>query len=68
MHFPRNFATVLTTPVFQNADRRLLLKYLLKMKIAAPDTGYVISIGKETLKKKKERNRNTVSNRPESNI
>ena len=37
MYFPKNFAEVLRTPILQNADRLLLLKHLLKMKITAPD-------------------------------
>ena len=37
MCFPKNFAKVLRTPIVQNADRLLLMKYLLKMKIAAPE-------------------------------
>ena len=37
MCFPKNFAEVLRTPILQNSDGQLLLKYLLKMKIAAPD-------------------------------
>ena len=37
MCFPKNSADVLRTPILQNAARRLLLKYLLKIKIAAPD-------------------------------
>ena len=35
--FPENFVKVLRTPILQNAGWRLLLKYLLKFKIAAPD-------------------------------
>ena len=35
--FPENFADVLRTPILYNADRLLLLKYLLKIKIAALD-------------------------------
>ena len=55
MCFPKNFAEVLRTPILQNADRLLLLKHPLKMKIAAPDKFLVL------MKK-------MVSNRPESNV
>ena len=37
MCFPNNFTDVLRTPILQNAERLLLLKYLLKVKIAAQD-------------------------------
>ena len=37
MYFPKNVAEVLRTPILQNADRLLLLKPLLKMKITTPD-------------------------------
>ena len=37
MCFPKNFTDVLRTPVLQNAERLLFLKYLLKVKIAAWD-------------------------------
>ena len=37
MCLPKNFADVLTAPILQNADRLFFLKYLLKVKIAAPD-------------------------------
>ena len=37
MCFPKNFTDVLRTLTLQNADRLLLLKYLLKIKVAAPD-------------------------------
>ena len=37
MCFPKNFTDVLRTLTLQNADRLLLLKYLLKIKIAASD-------------------------------
>ena len=36
MHFPKNFTNVLRILTLQNAGRLLLLKYLLKIKIAAP--------------------------------
>ena len=42
MRFPKNFAEVLRVPILQNANRLLLLKHLLKMKIAAPDTFLVL--------------------------
>ena len=35
--FPENFVEVSRTPIFQNADRLLFLKHLLKTKIAALD-------------------------------
>ena len=37
MCFPKNLTGVLRTLTLQNADRLLLLKYLLKIKIAASD-------------------------------
>ena len=37
MCIPKNFTGVLRTLTLQNAGRLLLLKYLLKIKIAAPD-------------------------------
>ena len=37
MCFLKNFAELLRVPILQNADRLLLLKNLLKMKIAASD-------------------------------
>ena len=40
--FPKNFAEVLRTPILQKADRLLLLKHLLKMKIAALDKFLVL--------------------------
>ena len=42
MCFPKNFAEVLGTPTLQNADRLLLLKNFLKVKIAAQDTFLVL--------------------------
>ena len=36
--FPKNFADVLKTPIFQNTDRLLLPKYVLKIKITPLDT------------------------------
>ena len=42
MCFPKNFAEVLKTPILQNADRLLLLKHLLKMKIAGADKFLVL--------------------------
>ena len=62
MCFPKNFAEVLRTPTLQNSDRLLLLKHLLKMKIAAPDK--FIRTDEEILRKKKYR----VSNRPEFDV
>ena len=35
--FPKNFTDVLRTLTLWNADRVLLLKYILKIKIAAPE-------------------------------
>ena len=63
MCFPKNFAEVLKTPILQNADRLLLLRHLLKMKIAAPDK--FLSTDKEILR---EKNINIVYNRPELNV
>ena len=39
MCFPKNFTDALRTLTdsFKNADRQLLLKYFLKIKVAAPD-------------------------------
>ena len=37
MCFPKNLKDILRTPILQNAERLLLLKYLLKVKIAARD-------------------------------
>ena len=37
MCFPKNFADVLRTPILYHINRLLLLKYLLKIKIAPPD-------------------------------
>ena len=37
MCFHKQFADILRTLILWNADRLLLLKYLLKIKIAAPD-------------------------------
>ena len=42
MSFPKNFAEVLRAPILQNADRLLLLKHLLKMKITALDKFLVL--------------------------
>ena len=42
MCFPENFADFLRTPILLNADRLLPLKYILKMKIAAPDKCLVL--------------------------
>ena len=42
MRFLKNLAEVLRTPILQNADRLLLLKHLLKMKIEAPDKFLVL--------------------------
>ena len=42
MWFPKYFAEVLRTPILQDAGRLLLLKYLLKIKIAAPDKFLVL--------------------------
>ena len=39
---PKNYAEVLRTPILQNVDRLLPLRYLLKMKIAAPDKFLVL--------------------------
>ena len=44
MCFPNNFAKVLKTPILQNAKRQLHLKYLLKIKIAAPDKLLVLMV------------------------
>ena len=50
---PNNFAKVLGTPILCNDDGRLILKYLLKIKIAAPEKIVSIS-GKISRKKKTE--------------
>ena len=42
MCFPKNFAEILRTPILQKADRLVLLKHLLKMKITAPDKFLVV--------------------------
>ena len=36
MSFSKHFAKVLRTPILQNTEGRVFLKYLLKVKIAAP--------------------------------
>ena len=51
MGFPKNFAKVLRTPILQNNDGWLLLKYFLKFKIATPDKLFAL-VGK-TLRKSK---------------
>ena len=50
---PNNFAKVLGTPILCNDDGRLILKYLLKIKIAAPDKLLVL-VGKFREKKKQK--------------
>ena len=45
MCFPKNFA-VLRTPILSNANRLLLPKYLLKVKIAAPDKFSEAAVGR----------------------
>ena len=42
MCFPKNFAEVLRTSIFQNTNRLLLLKHPLKVKIAEPDKFLVL--------------------------
>ena len=42
MSFSKNFTEVLRAPILQNADRVLLLKHVLKMKITAPDKFLVL--------------------------
>ena len=59
LYFHKNFAEVLRTPILQNADRLLLLKHLLKMKIAAPDKFLLLM---------RKFEHNMVSNRPELNV
>ena len=49
----------------QNADKLLLLKHILKMKIAAPDK--FLDLMRKFWEKKQNKT-NTVSNRPELNV
>ena len=43
MCFPKNFSNVFTTPILLDADGRLLLKYLLKVKNSTPDKLFVLA-------------------------